>query len=280
MILERFFTGKTTAITADMIRADIERCEGDISAHHDKMAGVLANIATMSDSDHIAAEARIAASKRAIARLDSRVGHLAAELPKVVAAEQASAKIAADGALRERAEAARKANAKEAAKLLSEYEKLARSMADVFARLAEIRAETEAVNKELSKNRVAETVSSYETIHRKTPDHPASERRETRLCWVYRYPASPRDTETVKYVQIPASEEIREATIGPDGKPLPVVAVHYDQFGRNIIIHPKLEDREIVVQRKPARRGVYEESLDDIRLPAAFAGGMQHWPAK
>ncbi|OYU88215.1 MAG: hypothetical protein CFE29_17925 [Bradyrhizobiaceae bacterium PARB1] len=280
MILERFFTSKTTAITAEMIRADITRCEGEISAHHDQMAGVMANIATMTDSDHVTAEAKIAATKRAIARLDARVGHLAAELPKVVAAEQASAKIAADELLRQRAEAARKANTKEAAKLLSEYEKLAGPMADIFARLAEIRTETDVVNAQLSKNKVAETVSSFETIHRKTPDRLASERRETRLCYVYRYPASPRDTETVKYVQIPASEEVREATIGRDGNPLPVGAVHYDQFGRNIIIHPKLEDREIVVERKPAKRGLYEESLDEIRLPPAFAGGEQHWPRK
>lgn len=280
MILERFFTGKTTVITADMIRADIARCEGDISANHDKMAGVMANIATMTDSDHIAAEAKIAATKRAIARLDSRVGHLAAELPKVVASEQASAQIAADEALRQRAEAARKANAKEAAKLLSEYENLAGQMAVIFARLAEIRAETDAVNMQLGKNKVAETVSSFETIHRKTPDRPASERRETRLCYVYRYPASPRDTETVKYVQIPASEEVREATIGPDGKPLPVGAVHYDQFGRNIIIHPKLEDREIVVGRTMERLGRFEDSLNDVYLPPAFAGGERHWPRK
>jgi hypothetical protein len=180
--------------------------------------------------------------------------------------------------LRQRAEACRKANAKEAAKLLSEYEKLAGQMADVLARLAEICAQTDAVNAELRKNQVAETVSTYNEIHRKTPDRPAGERREMRPCWVYRYPASPRDTERLKWVQYPASEEVREATIGPDGEPLPVGPVLFDNGARRISVHPTLENREIVVERKMARSGLYEVSLSEIRLPPGFAGGKHHWP--
>jgi hypothetical protein len=277
-ILERFFGGKPTVITSTLIRADIERCESEIAALHGKMDGAMAGLATMTDADHVAAEATIAAGKRSVARLDARVAHLTAELPKVIAAEEAAAKVAADEALRQRAEAARKANTKEAAKLLTEYDKLAGPMADILARLAEITDEANAVNAELHKTPVAEGVIGYSTLHRKTPDRPASKRFEPRLCWVYRYPASPRDTETTKYVQIPASEEVREATIGPDGKPIPVGAVTYDQFGRNIIIHPKLETREIVVERTMERKGVSEEPLSEISLPPAFAGGKRHWP--
>jgi hypothetical protein len=277
-ILERFFGGKPTVITSTLIRADIERCESEIAALHGKMDGAMAGLATMTDADHVAAEATIAAGKRSVARLDARVAHLTAELPKVIAAEEAAAKVAADEALRQRAEAARKANTKEAAKLLSEYEKLAGPMADILARFAAIDAEREAVNEALHKNPVAEGVIGYSTLHRKTPDRPASKRFEPRLCWVYRYPASPRDTEKTKYVQIPASEEVREATLGPDGKPIPVGAVIYDQFGRNIIVHPKLETREIVVQRTMERKGLSEDPLSEISLPPAFAGGKRYWP--
>ena len=277
-MLERFFGGKATVITSTLIRADIERCESEIAALHGKMDGAMAGLATMTDADHVAAETTIAAGKRSVARLDARVAHLTAELPKVIAAEDAVAKAATDEALRQRAEAARKANTKEAAKLLSEYEKLAGPMADILARLAAIDAEREAVNEALRKNPVAEGVIGYSTLHRKTPDRPASERREMRPCWAYKYPASPHDTETTKYAQIPASEEVREATLGPDGKPLPVGSVIYNQFGRNITIHPKLENREVVVERTMERKGAYEAPLSEISLPPAFAGGKRHWP--
>lgn len=277
-ILERFFSGKTTVINSMLIRAEIERCESEIAALRGNMDGVMTGLATMTDADHLAVESDIAATKRAIARLDARVAHLTAELPRVIAAEEAAAKVAIDEALRQRADAARKANTKEAAKLLSEYEKLAGPMADILARFAAIDAERDAVNEALHKNPVAEGVIGYSTLHRKTPDRPANKRFEPRLCWVYRYPASPRDTETTKYVQIPASEEVREATLGPDGKPIPVGAVIYDQFGRNIIIHPKLETREIVVEQTMERKGVYEEPLSEISLPPGFAGGKRYWP--
>jgi hypothetical protein len=277
-IFERFFGGKTTVITSTLIRADIERCESDIAAVHRKMDGVIAGLATMTDADHVATEAIIAADKRSVARLDARVAHLTAELPRVISAEEATAKATADEALRQRAEAARKANTKEAAKLLSEYEKLAGPMADILAGLAAIDTEREAVNEALRKNPVAETVSSYVEIHRRCAGRPASERREMRPCWVYKYPASPRDTENLKFVQYPASEEVREATIGPHGTPYPVGPVLFDTGARTIPIHPKLEDREVVVERTMARRGHYEASLSEVRLPPGFAGGKRHWP--
>ncbi|QND70767.1 hypothetical protein [Tardiphaga robiniae] len=277
-MLERFFGGKATVITSTLIRADIERCESEIAALHGTMDGAMAGLATMTDADHVAAEATIAAGKRSVARLDARVAHLTAELPKVIAAEEAAAKIAADEALRQRAEAARKANAKEAAKLLSEYEKLAGPMADILARLAAIDAEREAVNEALHKNPVAEGVVGYSTLLRKAPDRSASERRETRPCWVYKYPASPRDTERLKFVQFPASEEVRVATVGPDGTPYPVGPVLFDTGARKIPVHPKLENREVVVGRTMARLGLHEEPLSAISLPPAFAGGKRHWP--
>jgi hypothetical protein len=117
-ILQRLFPAKTT-ITSATIKAEIEYSEAEINRLQAEIGPKLAAIATMDDAEHVKAEADVSASKRAVARLDSRIAHLQSELPTALAAEEAAAKAAADAALRARAEACRKANEKEAAKLLT-----------------------------------------------------------------------------------------------------------------------------------------------------------------
>ena len=183
-ILQVLFSGKSTAITSATVRDEVARAEAEISIHRTNLDSAMSSIATMSDAEHLKAEADIGVMNRAIARLGARVSHLAAELPNLLAAEEAAAKIAADEALRRRAASARKANSKEAAALLQQYAKLAEQVADIFARLDDISAETAAVNNELRLNPVAERVLGYNNIHRKHLDREASERRELRLGWV------------------------------------------------------------------------------------------------
>jgi hypothetical protein len=60
-------------------------------------------------------------------------------------------------------------------------------------------AEREAINKELRNNAVCETVASYVDIHRTTPGTEGTEQRAKVPCWVYRYPGSPADTESMKH---------------------------------------------------------------------------------
>ena len=55
-------------------------------------------------------------------------------------------------------------------------------------------------------------------------------------CWVYRYPGSPADTGEVKYQYEAPREEVRRATIGPDGKPVPVATEIHHYYGREIVI--------------------------------------------
>lgn len=43
---------------------------------------------------------------------------------------------------------------------------------------------------------------------------------------------------------------------------------------------PRLERREVVVERTKFRAGHYEDPLTTVRLPPAFAGGRWHWPRK
>ncbi|WP_319796619.1 hypothetical protein [Nitrobacter sp.] len=167
-ILEKFFPAKT-AITSAAIRAEIDHSEAEIARLQAEIGPKLAAIAAMTDAEHVRAEADIAATKRAIARLDARVAHLTNELPAVVAAEEAAQVATKNEALRQRAEDCRKMNAAEAKKLLADYDRLASQMGDVFARLNEIADETNSVNKVLSSNRVADSIVGYETLYRRLP---------------------------------------------------------------------------------------------------------------
>ncbi len=133
--LERLFP-KNTPITSTSIRDEISRTESELANVHDQLTAVFDGLATMTDDQHEAAEKKSAGLKRARARLEARIKELTNELPAIQAAEDATAKAAADGALRQRAEACRKANTIEAKKLLAEYDKLAAAMGGVFARLS------------------------------------------------------------------------------------------------------------------------------------------------
>ena len=259
-IMEKFFGGKSVAITSTIIREKIDRSESEIASLHAKAEGAMADVATMTDAEHVVAEADIAATKRAIERLDALVAHLTSELPKVIAAEEAVAKVAANEALRQRAEAARKANEKEAAKLLADYNKLASQMGDILERLTAIDTETTAVNEALRYNAVAENVVSYTRLHRKHPDRQATERREMRDVWVHH------------------DGTVTEATKGEDGSFIRPRTTFDRTFGYDP--QPKLDRREVVVGRTFFRPGHFELPLSEIRLPPGFFGGAAHWPRK
>lgn len=278
-MITKLFAPKT-AITSATIRVEIERAESEITAHRAQLERVLAGIAVMNDSQHAQAEADAAAIKRAVMRLEARANHLAAELPNVTAAEEAAAKAAADDALRQRAEAARKANTKEAAKLLADYAAYAARVAEVIAKLEALDIETAAVNAALRSNPIADTVAAYDAIHRRSPARPAGERCAVRKCWVYRYPGSPRDTDKVKFQYEAPHEVVRQADIDRDGKAIPVPAVQHDYYGRALTIIPTLEDREVVIERVSFRAGQSEAPLSSVRLPPAFAGEDHIWPRK
>ncbi len=224
--LERLFP-KNTPITSASILAERERAEFEIVSHRAKLEGAMASIATMTDEQHVAAEASIAATKRAISRLEAKVAHLNDELPGVIAAEEVATQAARDTALRQRAEACRKANTIEAKKLLAEYDKLAAAMGDVFARLSEIADETNAVNAALRFNPIAESVSLYDAIYRRTPP------------WK---PASSAPWSRTGFTGMPRRSGARSMSATPkwpSSQPLTSMAtpsapggVHYDRFGR------------------------------------------------
>jgi hypothetical protein len=255
-IIEKLFS-KSTAITADMVRKEIASAEAQIATHRRNIETASESIVSMDDAQHRAAEEDMAVIRRSIARLEARVSQLAAELPEIVAAEEIAAKVAADEALRRRRENAFKANTKGAAALLHRFDKAATEIAAVLAALDELDAETTAVNNELRRNPVADHVPSYQAVHRKLADREPSERREVRLGWV------------------DGDGNFREATIDKEGQPVPSLP-SVDRNGR--LVPPRLERREVVVERTHFRAGYYEESLSSVRLPPAFAGGAYYWP--
>lgn len=276
-ILQRLFPAKT-AITSAIIRAEIAEREIEIKQLQAEIGPKLAAIATMTDAEHVKTEADVAATKRAIDRLDQRIAHLQSELPTVLAAEETTAKAAADAALRASAWACRKANEKEAANLLREYDEHVSAIGEIIAKLKAMDAERAEINAALKRNPVCEPVRSYVDIHRTTPGTDATEQRAKVPCWVYRYPGSPPDTKETKYQYEAPREDVRRAAIGSDGEPVQGATELHNYYGREIIITPTLEKREMVVSRTRPKPPRYEDSLDGVRLPPAFAGGKWHWP--
>lgn len=276
-ILEKLLGSKTTTITSASIRSEIDRCNGEINDIHAKIEGAMDGLAAMTDEQHVAAEANAASLRRSVARLESRIAALDTELPAVLAAEEAQARADADAALLKRANAARKSNTAEAKKLLEQYESAAHAVVEVLTKLKAIDAEREAVNKALKLNPVCEGVEDYNTIHRSTPGTDATERKAVRPCWVYKYPGSPPNSEKLPFQYEAPREEVREATIGDDGKVIPVGPVLHNYYGREIVITPTLVDRDVVVGRTYARPRSYAATLDDVRLPPAFTGSYI-WP--
>lgn len=113
--------GSKAAVTSAGIRAEINKAEIEAAALRDKIEGVMDGIAAFSDEQHVTAESNVAALRRAITRLEARANTLAAELPTVLAAEEAAQRAEADKALTDRAERCRMANTVEAKKLLADY---------------------------------------------------------------------------------------------------------------------------------------------------------------
>ncbi|RTL61579.1 MAG: hypothetical protein EKK42_34680 [Pseudonocardiaceae bacterium] len=256
-ILAKLLPAKT-AITSDSIRAEIVRNESEVASLQTKLARADASIAALDDAEHIKVIEASAATRRAIDRLNAARAHLEAELPLRAAEEEAAAKVAGDEALRQRADACRKATTKEAAKLLADYDKLAIQIGDILARLDEIANETNAVNSALHSNPVAESVTDFNTVHRKHPDRLATERRELRPVYVW------------------GDGTVEPADLDSDGNPKRPEKkwIHHEQRYTTA----NIEQREIVVARSHFRPGHYENPLSAIHLPPAFAGGKAAWP--
>lgn len=259
-IMEKFFGGKSVAITATMVCAEIDRSEAEISALRTKLGSALAGVATMSDAEHVKVESEIAGIERAVTRLEARITYLNTELPAMIAAEEIAAKTATDEALRKRAAASAKSTADESKKLLERYSSLAKQMADVFARLAEIDVETTEVNALLQRNPVAPNVASYALLHRKAPDREASATKESRPVWTF------------------SDGQSERAIINADGS----VRQHDPHWGfqEQKWLGGTLVRQETVVSETQFRRGAYLEGFSVIRLPPAFWGGDYYWPRR
>ena len=209
-------TPNSTTIAAEIDRSTKER--DDILQ---KLQDTHAGLALMSDDDHRLADEHAAALRRSVARLDAGIAELQKTHDDAIIAEAEAERLAVLDRLRTRAEAAHKSVNVGAKVLLNEYDSLAEQMATVISRVTEIEIEVTEVNKALRANRVAEDVQSVAQTWRTTPGTEATEQRAKVPCWVYRYPGSPADMGEEKYQYEAPREEVRRATLGPDGKPVP-----------------------------------------------------------
>jgi hypothetical protein len=257
---------KAKKVASEAIAGEIERAEADLAATHEKLAHVFDGLAVMNDEQHAAAEDKATTFRRCGERLQARIVALRSEHETAIAAEAEAAKVAAEAAHQKRIEAARNAVEVEGADLLREYCRLANAMAGVLTRVAEIDEEAKACQ-----------VPSIDQTHRKHPDRPEAVVTEPRPCWVYRYPGSPADTGKTRFQYEAPREEVRPATIGADGKAVPGGTEIHNYYGRELVITPVLETRNITVGRQRFRPGRVEDSLGSVRLPPAFTGAW-HWP--
>lgn len=275
-LLNHIFGKKTPTSLA--IAAEIEKARAEHTAAVAERGAALAGLSIMSDAEHIKAEAEYQAQRRAADRAEARVADLEKAHAEALAVEAEAERQAESERFRQRVEAARHAIEIDGARLLAEYDQHAAPLADVLTRLDAINAEVNAINEAGQHVPSFEPVCNIDVAHRKHPDRLPSERREKRPCWVVKYPASPPDTERMKYQTEAAREEVIEATIGADGKAIPIPPERYNYYGRELIIRPMLETREIVIERTSFRPGRIENPLSAIHLPPGFAFGKPHWP--
>jgi hypothetical protein len=268
-IIDRLFPAPAAATSAAIQNA-IAKAESEAAALRTKLSAARTGIAFMSDAEHQSAEQDIAATERAIKRLEARVIHLTEELPAVVEAETAAAAAEADATLIRRAKAATKANTVEAKKLLEQYAEHASEIADIIAKLQAISGETDSVNAALRSNPVTEQITGWNPTHRKAPDQIATEQRAMVPHWIYR--DAPRQPGEVNPGD---TEEAVRCSLDSAGKPLHPAGVRYGRF--NQVIAPVLEHRSVTVTRQAFRPGRAEPSLNEVRLPPAFTGAW-HWP--
>jgi hypothetical protein len=241
------------------IAAEIEKARKEYDEALANRGAALAGLSMMDDATHQKAEVECEAYRRAADRAAARIVDLEKAHGDAIAAEAEAAKVAAESVQRKRIEAARQAVEVEGANLLREYTRHAAAIADVLTRLAEIDEEAKACR-----------VPGIDPTHRTAPGTQGTEQRAKVPHWVYR-DAPPRSDE----VYPGKTERAYRATLDDAGKPIPPGGNEYGRFGQ--IITPTLEQREIVVSRRPARPPRYAPTLNDVRLPPAFEGSYI-WP--
>lgn len=274
-LLSKIFGKKP--INSTTIAAEIEKARTEHDEAIAKRGAAVAGLGTMSDAEHVQAEAEYEKHRRAADRAAARIAELEAAHADALAAEAEAERVAAEQRLRDRVEAARHAVDVEAADLLQAYDEHAAAIGDILARLDAINAETNTINETIRHRPEIEGVVGVDATHRKHPDRKAGERRETVPCWVYTI----RHAENLNGKWSHHDEEVvLPATIGDDGNPVPGPSP-VASTPTQTVTTPRIEMREIVTGRTDFRPGRYENSLSAIHLPPGFAkNGSAHWPRR
>ncbi|APX85597.1 hypothetical protein BV511_13250 [Methylorubrum extorquens] len=160
--LNDLFDGKTPTVA--MVAAAIADLEAQLPAASTRIANAraaLGNVADMSDDEHYAADAELAAALRADVRLRAQIGHLEA-VREQAAKEEATAQARADAeALRARAAAAQKRVDTEHMPLIERYEAKAGEIAEIAAALHAIEMEVVEANEAIERARKGDPSGSH-----------------------------------------------------------------------------------------------------------------------
>lgn len=252
-VISQLFGRKTP--NADALFKEIAAHNADKAKEQDraeKAKATLANVAILTDAEHEAAESALAASTRAIARIEARI----AQLQEAHATAQKDEALAA---LKARAEAARRRVEVDAPKLLDRYEALGAEIAQVVDDYTAINAEVDVVNAELRKAGLP-SIDNADFLYRREPGEVIPERREKKKLWVRVDPATG------------VEQQVR--TIEDRGRTIPT-----DALGSTFLSDAREVEREVVVspaQRKPDR---WLDGLSTgVSLPPARVGRTRHWP--
>lgn len=257
-ILKSLFGKKPINSTA--ITAEIEKARTEQDAALARRGAALAGLGLMDDAAHQKAEAEYEVHRRAADRAAARLADLEKAHAEALATEAEAEKQAEAERFRQRVKNARNDVEVGAVALLREYDATAAKLGDIIARLGEIDTEASAVNEAGRRAPGFEPVRSIDAAHRHHSGRQASERREMQQCWVF-----------ANGDALP----VRTNASGNVIKEEPRWVHHEQRFDT-----PRLEQREIIVSRTPARPGRYESALTGIALPPGFAQGVAHWPRK
>ncbi|CAO4164941.1 hypothetical protein [Methylorubrum populi] len=185
--LNDLFDGKTPTVA--MVAAAIADLEAQLPAASTRIVNAreaLGNVAYMSDDEHAAADAELAAALRAEVRLRAQIGHLET-LREHATKEEATAQARAIAeALRARAAAAQKRVDTEHMPLIERYEAKAEEIAEIAAALQAIETEVVEANEAIERARKNDPAGSHpelvidSTARFRTEDDSAREPKDWR----------------------------------------------------------------------------------------------------
>lgn len=253
--------------TVAAIDAALAEVQGELAAAPGRIAAAevaLQRVADMTETEHAAADAELAAARRFLVRLEAQIADLRQ-------ARSAAKKTEAEDALRaERAAVQKRADGMKG--LLDRYDAAAKATADAADAIGAVDGEVGAMNRKIEAARrdgldVPAPIATSRELFRSEPDHVVPDRVETETKWMVPdgiVMVSPGDERTAP------SYETRwapaDTLVSRGGEMVPC------QAGAK----KRTVERTIPGRRRPGRS--IDSPLAGLSLPPSRLSGPTHWP--